>query len=69
MPLGFGIELLVDRPLEGRTVVRVKHHEDSRQTAESVEDVLAWILANIDQPVKAFDGHEGGVHVDATVFL
>jgi hypothetical protein len=68
VPLALDVVLLVDGPLERGAVVRVPHHEDLGQVAVAVEDVLAWVFADVDQPFEALEGDVGSVHVDTSVF-
>jgi hypothetical protein len=68
VPVGFGVEGAVDLPVEGGAVVGVPVHDYFGEVAVAVEDVLAGVTANVDQPIQVLEREEGGVHVDAAVF-
>jgi hypothetical protein len=48
----FGIGLGIICPGEGLSVVRVEEHQYLRQLSVSIEDVLRWILGNVEDPVE-----------------
>lgn len=47
----------------------MENHENIRVAAEAIENILAWIFADVDYPIEVLKGDDGDIQVNSSVFV
>lgn len=54
-------------PVKWLAIVRMEHHEDTRDFSKAIEYVLTRVFGNVDNPVKVLYAEERNIHIDTSV--